>query len=70
MWQIAVALAIFAAPAETVPHVSCVDGHIVTSLSECPPVQHHGPNPYGGGPVGGGPGRRGLLGLGGIGGIL
>lgn len=48
------------------PYVSCIDGHIVTSLDQCPITQkhtHEDPKPYGGG-------NRGLLGLGGIGGIL
>lgn len=50
------------------PYLSCIDGHIVENLSECPSIpshQHDSPAP-----IGGGPGRRGLLGLGGLGGIL
>lgn len=80
MWEVIAALTIWAIPAappniaQQPVHVSCLDGHIVENLSDCPVVARPGPNmsnvPYGGGaaPRGGGP--RGLLGLGGIGGIL
>lgn len=72
MWEIVAALSILAvlpvAPHNVAerPFLSCIDGHIVQSLDECPPIPHHDQkqNP----PVGGG-GRGGLLGLG-IGGIL
>lgn len=71
MWKIAVAIAwaSFVIPQSPYnPHVSCPDGHIVSSLADCPPIaSHHAPDDA---PIGGGPrGRGGLLGLG-IGGIL
>lgn len=73
MWEIVVALTIWGSPALAPelperPYLSCIDGHIVERLSECPSLPNHrgdGPAPIGGGPV-----RRGLLGLGGVGGIL
>lgn len=66
MWAL-VALTIWASPPATVPpHVSCIDGHIVENLADCPTVPRHGDNQHP--PAGGGP--RGLLGLGGIGGLL
>lgn len=53
------------------PYVSCRDGYVAPSLDQCPTIQRHttGPPipPIGGGPRGG---RRGLLGLGGVAGIL
>ena len=49
------------------PHVSCPDGHIVATLADCPPTTLH--RAPGDPPIGGGPHRSGLLGLG-IGGIL
>jgi hypothetical protein len=71
MLTMIVALGIWAAPPAapqqlpSAPYVSCQDGHIARTLSECPTVHHtkpHQPVPYSGG-------GRGLLGLG-IGGIL
>lgn len=53
------------------PYVSCRDGYVAPTLADCPTIQKHttGPPipPIGGGPRGG---RRGLLGLGGVAGIL
>jgi hypothetical protein len=52
------------------PYVSCVDGHIVATLDQCPPMPPRGGagnRSTGGVPIGGG--GSGLLGLG-IGGIL
>ena len=54
------------------PYVSCIDGHLVLTLADCPPpnTRTYAPSgPYGGGPVPrGGGGSGGLLGglLGGI----
>ena len=45
------------------PYVSCIDGHIVQSLAECPPIPIH--NKSSNPPVGGGGGILGGL-LGGI----
>jgi hypothetical protein len=67
MWEIIAALIIWGSPPDR-PFLSCIDGHIVERLSECPPIPDH-KNPSTA-PIGGGPGRRGLLGLGGLGGIL
>jgi hypothetical protein len=77
MWTLIVALAIAAAPPLTppghplipqAPYVSCPDGYIAPSLDQCPPPRvHRPPGPDVG--VGHG-GARGLLGLGGLGGIL
>lgn len=54
-------------PAPERPYISCIDGHIVEKLSDCPPMRDNTkPTPA---PIGGGPTRGGLLGLG-IGGIL
>jgi hypothetical protein len=53
-----------AAPAAARPHlVSCIDGHLVTSLDQCPPIPEHKPPST---PVG--HGGNGLLGglLGGL----
>lgn len=47
------------------PYLSCIDGHIVEKLSDCPPPPKHGNDQ----PSGHGGGHSGLLGLG-IGGIL
>lgn len=67
MWEIAMAITIWASPPQR-PYVSCIDGHIVTSYDKCPQVSKHNGNQSP--PVGGGPtSRGGLLGLG-IGGIL
>lgn len=44
------------------PYLSCIDGHIVSSLSECPPIPSHQHESIA--PIGGGPRSRGLLGLG------
>ena len=66
MWQIVIAVTILTGPLAPPqrPYVSCIDGHIVKVLSECPPIPiHNKPNSP---PVGGG--GSGLLGglLGGI----
>lgn len=66
MWEI-IAVLIILGPVPERPYVSCIDGHIVEKLSECPQMRDSkkpAPAPIGGGPKGG------LLGLGGIGGIL
>lgn len=60
-------MSLSAAMAWAGPHVSCPDGHIVSSLDQCPPPAKHTPAWNGGW---GGSGPRGLLGLGGIGGVL
>ncbi|QHB37512.1 hypothetical protein SEA_LEOPARD_50 [Mycobacterium phage Leopard] len=55
------------------PYVSCIDGHIVSNIKDCPPVVRTPPSsgPYGGGPAPRGGGGRGGGLLGGIiGGIL
>lgn len=77
MWEIAVAFIISMPPVDAQvsagPVISCIDGHIVTNIGDCPPVVKHdigGPGGSGGAPIGGGGGRRGLLGLGGLLGIL
>lgn len=69
MWKIVVAVLIWGLPAAPPnfadrPYVSCIDGHIVRSLAECPPLPHHDNNQNP--PVGGG--GSGILGglLGGI----
>jgi hypothetical protein len=53
-------------PPPAAPAISCIDGHIVKSLSECPPISKHGVNQAA--PVGGGGSNGGILGglLGGI----
>lgn len=51
------------------PHyLSCIDGHIVTSYADCPPIQHHS-SPVSAPSGGGGGGLLGGL-LGGLGGLL
>lgn len=72
MWEIVVALMIWGSPALAPdishhPYLSCIDGHIVENLSECPIISSHQHESHA--PIGGGPHRTGLLGLG-IGGIL
>lgn len=55
---------VLAPPAAAAPYVSCIDGHIVKTLADCPPIpRHNNPDRP---PIGGGNG--GLLGglLGGI----
>jgi hypothetical protein len=66
-FEVVVALAVLMAPLPQRPYVSCIDGHVVENLGDCPVV--HKP-PAAAPPMTGGGGRRGLLGLGGIGGIL
>jgi hypothetical protein len=64
MWEMIAFITIWASPPQA-PYVSCIDGHIVQTLDQCPistKHQHSDPKPYGGG-------GSGLLGLG-IGGIL
>ncbi|AYB70561.1 hypothetical protein SEA_SERENDIPITOUS_19 [Mycobacterium phage Serendipitous] len=51
------------------PYVSCRDGYVAPSLDQCPVIQRHTTGPPIP-PIGGGPRRRGLLGLGGVGGLL
>lgn len=72
MWEMIAALTIWAAPLSPAdppqrPYLSCIDGHIVERLSDCPPIPKRGADQQV--PLGGGGGRGGLLGLG-IGGIL
>lgn len=74
MWAVITALTIAAAPplappVAQAPYVSCRDGYIAPSVGECPTSTTAGieaTDP----PLGGGGGRRGLLGLGGLGGFL
>lgn len=77
MWEVIIALTISAAPPlappdkplpPQAPYVSCLDGYIAPSLDQCPNPRYHRTNDPNA-PVGGGPHRTGLLGLG-IGGIL
>ena len=76
MWKAVVAVLIWVVPLAPQPlpespYVSCIDGHIVKNLADCPPLRRGGGggNGSGGVPLGGGGGNSGLLGLG-IGGIL
>lgn len=68
MWKIVAVVTILVsplAPPTSTHYVSCIDGHIVETLADCPPLpKHNGPDRP---PVGGG-GGGGLLGglLGGI----
>jgi hypothetical protein len=68
MWKVVAVLTIWVsplAPPSTTPYVSCIDGHIVKTLADCPTVPRHGgPSqpPSGGGPSGGGGLLGGLLG--------
>jgi hypothetical protein len=68
MWEVAIAVTIWLTPPPESQYYSCPNGYLVKDLEDCPPViiRRAPGNP----PIGGGPGRRGLLGLGGIGGIL
>lgn len=78
MWAVIAALTIAASPPlapasdqviAQAPYVSCRDGYIAPSIGECPASTSAGveaTDP----PLGGGGGRRGLLGLGGLAGIL
>lgn len=73
MWEMIVALTIWGSPALTPdlpqrPYLSCIDGHIVQNLGDCPPIPKHVDDHQI--PLGGGGRRGGLLGLGGLGGIL
>jgi len=74
MWILVVLIGIWAHPSDspsfvTAPsYVSCIDGHLVMNLKDCPPIPIHNKNDDDP-PVGGG-GGGGLLGLGGLGGIL
>lgn len=61
----AIVLIIGVSPPASTSWVSCIDGHIVKSLADCPTVPRHGgpgQPPSGGGPSGGGGLLGGLLG--------
>ena len=73
MWKAVVAVLIWVVPLAPQPlpespYVSCIDGHLVKTLADCPPMPKRGGNTAPP-PLGGGGGHSGLLGLG-IGGIL